>query len=369
MSALPWRDLLRWAAIGWVIGLSLTVADLVSTRDTLGGLVDVSPRKPAAGVIAEDFPGEDMLLPGGDHDGPMFYAIARQPWALDLVAPSLDRPRYRSQRILFPVVSRLLHPVGVGDGLMWTMFAVGAAGVFAGALGMGALSVSLRGPSWPAVVFPVLTGSVISLRITTPDPLAVALVLWAIVLSLRDRRVAALSCAVAAILTREPVFVAVAGFAFWRRDRDGAVLVGAPLVIAGLWWAYLHRFLPAGEGDVQELVGPFQGWGDTIAFWRSHDEPLGMANTVIGFLVGMGALAMGRLRHPLGWAVALNLAFVVLLSPSVLGPERNASRTMLPLQVLAIVMIVTRHTTDRDAAHRATGPDPVVRRSESRGGR
>jgi hypothetical protein len=340
MAPLRWRTLIGWALGGWLIGMVLAVGNLATSSDQLGGLVDVSPSKPAYGVIKQDFPDENMFQAGGDHDGPMFYAIARQPLHLDLVAPSLDRPRYRSQRILFPLVAWLLHPTGVGDGLLWTMFAVGAVGMFFGALGVAALSITLRGPPWVALIYPALTGSVLSLRLTEPDALALTLAIWAIVLSLRDHRVAAVLLATASILTKEPVFLVVVGFALWRRDRQAVWLVAVPVLVAGLWWGYLHATLPAGSGDVEELVWPLTGWRDAITFWSTYGEPLGMINAVAGVGLGVAGLIRRRFSHPLSWAVALNLALMVFMSTSVIGPERNASRAMLPLEVLGLLMLL-----------------------------
>ena len=137
MQPLPWRSVLLWALVGTLLGVGLAVMNLVSTRDQLGGLVVTSPKLPAASVIGPDL-GDDAVKASGAHDGAFFYLLARQPMHLDRVAPSLDRPRYRSQRILFPVLGWALHPSGGGPGLVWALFAVGVAGVAAGAVAMGA---------------------------------------------------------------------------------------------------------------------------------------------------------------------------------------------------------------------------------------
>jgi hypothetical protein len=65
----------------------------------------VSMLAPAAGgrsapLFRADFP--SYRLPAGlGHDGQFFYAIARQPMHPKSIAPVVDRPRYRLQRILF----------------------------------------------------------------------------------------------------------------------------------------------------------------------------------------------------------------------------------------------------------------------------
>ncbi|HMJ75410.1 MAG TPA: hypothetical protein VK507_05530, partial [Iamia sp.] len=57
----------------------------------------------------------------------------------------------------------------------------------------------------------------------------------------------------------------------------------------------------------------------------------------------LGALALGRrgLRHPLGWAVALNLAFVTVAGSNPLGTSFGGTRTGLALSALAIIVLAT----------------------------
>lgn len=97
-----------------------------------------------ASLVAHDAADAD-LAPNRGHDGQQFYAIARAPMHLDDAAEHLDRPRYRLQRPLFPVLAWALHPSGGGTGLVWALIAVGVAGVLLSGLGAGALSTALGG--------------------------------------------------------------------------------------------------------------------------------------------------------------------------------------------------------------------------------
>src|SRR4051812_19502537 len=178
MPPLRWRSVLIWALAGTAFAVVLTLVNLASTYDTLGGLVDAGPTDRAAPFLAKDIP-DLPILAAGPHDGQQYYVIARQPMHPAAAAAGLDRPRYRLQRILFPWLAWALQPTGGGEGLVWAMFAVGVAGVLAGSVASGALSMQLRGPPWPAITFGLMTGSFTALRISTPDPLAVALVFWA----------------------------------------------------------------------------------------------------------------------------------------------------------------------------------------------
>ena len=337
----PWRQVWVWALVGWMAGLGLFVTQYRSSVDRLGPLVVTEPIIPAAPVLEADL-GPEAVNRAGPHDGAFFYVIARQPMHLDAAAEGLDRPRYRSQRILFPVLGWALHPSGGGEGLVTALFVVGALGVLGGAVAMGALATGLGGPSWPAVVFPLLGGSVTSLRITTPDPLAVALALGAVALALRRRTGWAVALGVAAVLTKETTLLVLIGYLVWDRSRLGALLAGVPAAVAGGWWAVLHLLVPAGDrAEVIEFTWPFQGWATSIDYWSTGREPMGMLWFAFAILLGVAALVTGRLRHPLGGVVALNLVVTIPLIASAIAPERSAGRTTLALVSSALLVLVT----------------------------
>lgn len=337
--ALPWRSLILLAALGTLLGTALTLADLSRTRDTNGGLAHTGPDGPAADLMARDFPDEPQFT-YGEHDGPMFYAVARDPWDLDTAAESLDRPRYRLQHPLFPWSGWLVHPTGGGDALLWSMFGVGVAAMFASGLASGALSATLRGPLWVAALAPVVPGATVSLRITVADTLAVALALAAVTASLRSRPVAGALLAVAAVLTKEPMILAFAGVALWRRDREGVLLVGLPVAVAGLWAAYLHGAVDTKGGEVIEFGLPFKGLIGAIDIWRGGSDPYALVAVVAAIGLGIAALVRRPFGHPLWGAVAFNLAFVLLLNKTVVGLERNGTRMTMPLLLLGLIAVV-----------------------------
>ena len=111
---------------------------LTVTRNGLGLPDLLMPGRfgPSVRVIQRDLPGA-RLQPTVGSDGQQFYALARDPVHLREVAPDLDRPRYRAQRILLPVLAWALHPSGGGRGLVVALLVVNLAGV---ALGAGAVA-------------------------------------------------------------------------------------------------------------------------------------------------------------------------------------------------------------------------------------
>ncbi len=367
-TKLPMRTIALIALLGTMVCVTLTIADYTSTKGTLGGLIAQDP-KYGGNMLPEDELDGPPGAYGGGHDGRYFYAIARDFPNLSAAAPNLDRPAYRFQRILFPALARLLHPVGNGPGLIWTMFAIGVIGVFLAGFATGCLAAQLGGSLWVAAIPPMFFGSWVSLRITVPDPLALGLALGAVVLSMRSRHRWALVAGIAAALTRDTSVIILIGYALWRRDRRSVVLAAVPAGTILLWAVALrlmHFPTPSGE-DVVEFTWPLQGlWLATTKFWFTYDpdsatkivtryEPLGWISLFPAIALGVAGLVRRGLRHPVGWMLVGQLAVLLVVKVDVLGPERNASRMALPLIALGLVSIVTPRAPDRAAVQRA-GP-------------
>lgn len=336
---IPWRLVVLLSLLGTVLATAFVLYDVNVNRDRDGWLIHVGPDHPSRALIERDFPDEPVSV-RGSHDGAQFYAVALDPWDPEAAAQWLDRPRYRLQRPLFPLVAWTLHPVGGGSGLVWTLFAVGVAGLFAGAVATGALSTTLRGPPVLAVVFPLLPGAFLALRITVADSLALALALWAVVLSLRGRTGWAVLAGVAAVLTKEPVFITLVGVAIWRRDRGGALLAGVPMLVAGAWAVILRILVPEGTGSFTDIVRPFSGLADSMSHWAEGGSPLALLTFVAAAGLVVATLVRRRPRHPLWWAVVLNAGFLLILGADSMALERNGPRTVLPTLVLALVALL-----------------------------
>lgn len=339
---LPLRIILLFALAGTAVAVGIAVADRSSNAAVLGGWVAQSPTQPGQPLPTEELDGPPEAT-GGGHDGRYFYAIARDLPDFHASAPFLDRPVYRDQRILYPLLARVLHPTGNGPGLIWTMFGVGVAGVLLLGVATGCLSVTLGAKPWPAFVLPVLFGSWVSLRISVPDPLAAGLGIGAVTLGLRGRWRWAIALAVAGVLTRETSLLLPLGFALWSRRREAFALVAVPVSVAGAWAAALRmmHLPPAATGDVVEFTTPFVGLVRSAQFAFNGNEPIGFLNVVAALVLAAFALSRGGLRHPLGWIVVLHLGLLSILTADVLAPERNGPRVVLALIAVSIITILT----------------------------
>ncbi len=338
--ALAWPQLLALAAVGTALGAGICLLNLRATQSVDGGLIHTGPHGPAAALLRREMP-HDPQFARGEHDGPMYYAIARDPFHLKVTSQYLDRPRYRLQHPLLSWLAWAAHPWGGGMPMVWTLFGVTVAGVFVGSVAMGALSQTLRGPPWPAVLFGILPGVIMSLRITTGDALAVSLLLLALVASFRGHRWLTALAAVGAVLAKEPMLVPLVGVALWRRDRDGLALVVPPIVVSGLWWLWLRIQLGAGGEGIVEFGLPFLGLERSLPIWYHGDGWFALISFVGSVGVALIALWRNGWRHPLGLAVILQLALTSTYTASVIGLDRNGTRMTLPLFALGIVMLVT----------------------------
>jgi hypothetical protein len=304
---------------------------------------------PAAPLMHEDFPGHDFLDAVG-HDGQQFYAIAREPMHLDDAAEALDRPRYRAQRMLYPMLAWALHPSGGGAGLVTAIVAVGLLGLFAGGVAFGALASTLGGRAELALLFPVLPGSLVSLGLSVPDALGLGLVFAALTLDLRGRPRSAIGAGVAAVLAKESLFLVLVGYALWRRDRRGALFAAVPALVAGTWWAALHLFIES--KDVRQVIEfqPGRGLWFTLGYF-ARGEDMEMA-LFFGLAVVLAVLTLrrGALRGPLGIAMLLQLGFLAMLAPPVIAIWANGERTTLPLLCMAILAATVRARAAADDA-------------------
>lgn len=339
MTELSWRRLVAWSVAGTLVAVLWVLLDLFTFNPQLGTLVDTSPADRSAATLRAEL-GDDAVIAGGKHDGAYYYVIARDPFDLDAASEQLDGPQYRLQRIGFPMVAWVLHPIGGGPGLMWAMFAVGVISLVGGGVALGALSQTLRGPPWLAVLFPLMLGSWISLRITVADPMGLALAIAAIVLLWRNRLLPALLVGVAAVLTREASLLLFIGVVLSMRTKRSLLLVAVPGAVGALWFLVLRVSVPRGD-PVPAFALPFASFPRAWDFWSQLFEPRGITALVAALLVAAIAFKKSGLSHPLAWVVLLQVLFLLVLTPSVLVPERSITRQVMAMTVLAAVMWAT----------------------------
>lgn len=351
MREIPWARLIRFALAGTALLVAGAFLDLEAKGGNTVGLIQPGADGPSAAVFAEDFP--ELTLPQGlGHDGQQFYAVARNPLDLDDVSEDLDRPRYRLQRPLFPLLAWALHPSGGGYGLVAAFAVVGIVAIFALGLAAGSLSTTLGGGAWPAALAPILPGTYSAFRLTLADTLALALALFVLTAAERKRPYRAVVAAVLAALAKESMLVLVVGHAALRRSRAAVLAAVVSVATTAAWWLALRFLVDADKRQVLEFSWPFGGVVTNLDDWVRGDDWISGVTVVGTFVLAGLALRLRGTTHPLFAALAATTAFSIMLGPDVLGPSFNGPRTLGPLLLLAILTLGTPTPLEHGSALR-----------------
>ena len=341
-ASIAWRAIWRAALISTFLVVGSVLMHVSASGGNPLSLVNPGAQGPSAAVVAQDFP--SVKLPDGlGHDGQQFYAIAREPMHLDKVSRSLDRPRYRLQRPLYPVLAWVVHPTGGGVGLVLALLLVNVAAMLGGAVATGVISDRLAGLPRLAALFPLMPGSWFAMRLSTADLLALALTMASLAFAVthHERRVGL--AGLLAVFAKESSLVTLVGMSA-RATGLRRLLTAGIVAAVGAWWLALHALVAADRAQVVEFAPPFQALVNVFRRRWIHGEELPASITVLAGL-GLGVLLLVT-RRPrqsvLWWPVALNLGFLLILGPDVIGLEANGSRAAAPLLLLAVLGLLDR---------------------------
>lgn len=287
---------------------------------------------------------EDVILrPHLGHDGRFFFVQGNDPWLVDPDenASVLDRPTYRSQRMLYPVLASaggLLGP----EGVTWGMIVVNVLAMASGAMAAAAIAIRLGGSPWWGITFPLNIGLISEFSVGGAGIVAAAAAFGAI-LYLMDRRLAiATVLIVASVLSREVMVVTAiggAGYLFFKGERRPAMIFATtPVLGAALWALFLRARLPA-DGDVVagNLGVPFAGFLENLPNWI--EDPIELAVGLVTVLVLL-FLSIRAIRFPslLAWGFALFAPLAFLLTGPVWDGYFNISRAVAPVYTAYILL-------------------------------
>ena len=295
------------------------------------------------------------------HDGKFFFAQANDPWYLDPEqnAAVLDRPTYRGQRMLFPMIAGGfgLFPPGV---VVWAMLATNLLAMAIGAVLAAKLASSWGASAWLGLWVPLNIGLLFELDIGGAGVLAYACCLGGLYALVRDRTwLAALLFAAAALSREVMVLFAVGVFALWwlqRRERPWRLVV-TPLVAMALWYLYLHVRL-AGVAGVGGLTGafapPFTGFFEAFRSWVENPIDLVYELPLLALIIAFIPLAV-RSRLPIAWGALPFVALATILSVNVWREPFDLSRALAPV-FTAIPFLIVVPRSERQLAR----ADPAV---------
>jgi len=290
----PWQVTLAFCLVYVAVVLALNQGD-VKTFVTIGSCYATC-----------DFR-LDVGCPEGTengYDGQYAYYIARDPGGS---LGCMDVPAYRYQRILLPLLGRVLS-LGVDSLIPVAFVLVNLIALVTGTALLERLLVAQGVSRWYALTYGLFFGVVVAVRLSTTEPLAYGLAILAIWLSHQGSERPWLIALVllAAMLTKETTGVFVAGFVLWyaarRRWRAAAtvaLVVGIPFA---LWQLYLYSWIeaigagPGGGGKSSFELIPYNG------MWRIYSD----TGSLAVFLL-LGGLFIPSVVIPSAWGVWVTL--------------------------------------------------------------
>jgi len=149
------------------------------------------------------------------YDGQFAYYIALRPLE---ATPYLDVPAYRYQRILYPLLARSLA-LGQPALIPWALIAVNVAAIGLGTWATELLLMDLGVSRWYALAYGLYGGQLLALRTDLNEPLAQALVQWAMLAWVRERRWWAVAAFGLAGLSKETALIFMAAYILYSLQR------------------------------------------------------------------------------------------------------------------------------------------------------
>lgn len=298
------------------------------------------------------------------HDGRFFFAQANDPWLLqpDENAAVLDRPVYRSQRMLFPLIAGGLgsFPPHV---VVWSLLITNLLAMGIGALVAAQLATRWGATAWLGLAVPLNIGLIFELDIGGAGIVAYTFALAGL-LALVVTRVwfASLLFAAAALSREVMVAFAVGVFILWWLEERRSIwrIVVLPVVGMAVWNVYVRFRLEGvpGAGERTENFSvPFIGLFEAFESWVRNPSELLLNSVLVLVVVAFVPLAL-RSRSPIAWGGLPFAVLIVVLSAEVLREPFNFSRAVVPVfTALPFLIMAPRHDPS---------PSGVSRLSEER---
>jgi hypothetical protein len=292
------------------------------------------------------------------HDGKYYFIHAHDPFLLnpDAHATIIDRPVYRTQRVLYPFLASL---GGLLDGwaVAWGLIVVNILAVALGTWGTSKLAVALGANPWWGLAFALNPGVIFELIIDGAGALGWALAVIGVWLVVEHKYAGAVLALAGAVLAREAMILVAVGLSIrlWRTDRGRAIgLVAGPALVALLWavWVRVRLGVPLLASESEELGVPFVGLFEAASDWFADPG----RNLLLGlFVVALLLIVvMQAIRHP-SLVSYSTLGFVVLaplLTRQVWLNYFDITRAVAPVFTTFVLLVFARDVVpERSTVH------------------
>lgn len=298
-------------------------------------------------AYAEQRLGDVYLRPEAGHDGKFFFVQATDPWVMNPAETRavLDRPLYRSQRMMYPLIASGLGLFGP-ETIVWTLIIVNILALGAGSFAASEVAGAMGMSPWWGLAFAFNPGFISEFNIDGAGIVAAAAAFGAVALALRGRHWWGVGLMVVAVLSREAMLIAAVGSALWVWRHKGSQIQGLqmllmPGVAIGLWAIYLRiRFgWETGTSEVWEIGVPFGGFADAFAGWLAEPSlslAVGLAMMALFVVFTFRAIRSAQL---VGWGFVGFVALGVLFTERVWSSYFDITRAVAPVLTAYILLL------------------------------
>jgi hypothetical protein len=342
--AIPTR--ISWVAgVGFLIGVAYALRILVPAGGNPSIFIALGEDSPRLTMYAQSLLGPVVVRGALGHDGRFFFPQANDPLYLEPErhAVLLDRPVYRGQRMLYPLLAGGLGllPSKV---VVWSMLGINLVALGLGAAVAGRLAVLWGASPWLGLAVPLNLGLLSELDIGGAGVLAMLLALGGVyalstprsgaTLAGRGTMLASVLFTLAA-LSREVTLLFATGVVvvlFLRHRRIIWQLLALPALAVGAWRLYLLvrlADLPSGGAD-NELGAPLVGIWEAFGYWLEDPIDLAIGVVLLTVLTAF-ALRAVRSRNLLAWGALPTVALALILSVYVWREPYDIARAIAPV--------------------------------------
>lgn len=195
------------------------------------------------------------------YDGQFGYYIAMQPNPR-IVSSHLDVPAYRYQRILLPVLARIFSS-GNPQWIPWWLVILPLLGQVVGVAFVAKIIQDQEHNPLFALIYGLNAGSLLSIRVALPEPLAYAFVAGALYAIRKQNYWIGALCFALAFFTKEVTLVFGGAILVWllleRQWKSSSILLLVSFLPFALWQGWLWRtFGQMGIGSGGEYASSFE---------------------------------------------------------------------------------------------------------------
>lgn len=292
------------------------------------------------------------------HDGKFFFIQANDPWLLnpDENAAVLDRPLYRSQRMLYPVLvsgGGLLGP----QAIVWSMLLVNLLAIGVGSWVVATIATEMGAAAWWGLAFGLNIGFMSEINIGGAGVVAAVFAFGAVLSVMKRRPVVAAVLLALAALSREAMLITALGTAlwlWWHEERKAAIASSAVPFSAVVAWAVYLRMRIESVGvapSVEEIGWPFLGLFEAFRSWLSDPFNL-LAGLAVVCVILLFTRRVVTTPHVVGWAFAGFGLLAILFTEQVWHSFFDITRAVAPLITSFVLMVFV--IANRNQGRRAT---------------